>query len=43
MLDLLARAAWLAAASGSATTIQAEHIHAALRQVPAAGVLLPKR
>lgn len=35
-LNLLAQAAWLAAARGAATTIQPEHIHRALRQVPAA-------
>lgn len=35
-LNLLAQAAWLAAARGSATTIHPDHIHSALRQVPAA-------
>ena len=39
-LDLLAQAAWLAAARGSATTIQPEHVHIALRQVPAANAKL---
>jgi len=35
-LNLLAQAAWLAAARSTATTIHPEHIHSALRQVPAA-------
>lgn len=35
-LNLLAQAAWLAAARSSATTIHPDHIHSALRQVPAA-------
>lgn len=36
LLNLLAQAAWIAAARGGATTIEVEHIHVALRQVPAA-------
>ena len=35
-LNLLAQAAWLAAARSAATTIHPDHIHSALRQVPAA-------
>lgn len=35
-LNLLAQAAWLAAARGGATTIHPEHVHGALGQVPAA-------
>ena len=35
-LNLLARAAWIAAARAGASSIEAEHIHTALRQVPAA-------
>jgi type II secretory pathway predicted ATPase ExeA len=35
-IGLLAQAAWLAAATHNAFTIQAEHVHIALRQVPAA-------
>ena len=35
-LNLLAQAAWLAAARSTATTIHPEHVHSALRQVPAA-------
>ena len=35
-LNLLAQAAWLAAARGGATTIHPDHVHSALPQVPAA-------
>lgn len=35
-LNLLAQAAWLFAARNGATTIQPDHVHSALRQVPAA-------
>jgi general secretion pathway protein A len=35
-LNLLAQAAWIAAARSGASTIEADHIHTALRQVPAA-------
>lgn len=35
-LNLMARAAWIAAARAGASTIEAEHIHTALRQVPVA-------
>lgn len=35
-LDLLARAAWIAAAREDATSVEAAHIHSALRQVPSA-------
>ena len=35
-LNLLAQAAWIAAARSGATSIEADQIHAALRQVPAA-------
>lgn len=35
-LGLLAQAAWLAAARESVFTIDADHLHTALRQVPAA-------
>jgi general secretion pathway protein A len=35
-LNLLAQAAWLAAARGGATTIHPDHVHKALPQVPAA-------
>ena len=35
-LNLLAQSAWLAAARSAATTIHPDHIHSALRQVPAA-------
>jgi len=35
-LDLLAQAAWLNAARNGAQSIQADHVHAALRQVPSA-------
>lgn len=35
-LNLLAQAAWIAAARSAASSIEAEHIHLALRQVPAA-------
>ncbi len=35
-LNLLAQAAWLAAARSAATTIHPDHIHSALAQVPAA-------
>lgn len=37
-LGLLAQAAWLAAARKNTFTIEADHIHTALRQVPAANV-----
>jgi len=36
ILGLLAQAAWLAAARQNVLTIEAEHVHLALRQVPAA-------
>jgi len=36
ILNLLAQAAWLAAARSATQSIQPEHIHTALRQVPAA-------
>jgi len=36
-LNLLAQAAWLAAARGAASHIQPDHVHSALAQVPAAG------
>ena len=35
-LNLLARAAWIAAASAAATDVAPAHVHTALRQVPAA-------
>jgi general secretion pathway protein A len=35
-LNLLARAAWITAARAGSSSIEAEHIHTALRQVPAA-------
>lgn len=35
-LNLLAQAAWIAAARSGASSIEAEHLHAVLRQVPAA-------
>jgi len=35
-LNLLAQAAWLASARASASDIEPDHVHAALRQVPAA-------
>ena len=35
-LNLLAQAAWILAARSGASTIEADHVHAALRQVPAA-------
>lgn len=35
-LNLLAQAAWIAAARSGASSIEADHVHAALRQVPAA-------
>ena len=35
-LNLLAQAAWLAAARGAATTIHPDHVHSVLSQVPAA-------
>ena len=35
-LNLPARAAWITAARAGASCIEAEHIHTALRQVPAA-------
>lgn len=35
-LNLVAQAAWIAAARGAATTVEPAHIHTALRQVPAA-------
>jgi hypothetical protein len=37
LLDLLARAAWLAAAQSGAPVIGPEHVQTALEQVPAAG------
>jgi len=39
-LNLLAQAAWLAAARGGAATIHPDHIHSALRQVPAANATI---
>jgi general secretion pathway protein A len=41
-LNLLAQAAWLAAARGFATTIRPDHVHSALRQVPAANAKITK-
>jgi type II secretory pathway predicted ATPase ExeA len=40
-LALLARAAWIAAASTGAQTIEPPHVQAAIEQVPAAASLLP--
>lgn len=37
-LNLLAQAAWIAAARATATSIEADHVHAALRLVPSAQV-----
>jgi len=37
LLNLLARAAWLAAAASTANTIGPEHVQRALELVPAAG------
>ena len=42
-LGLLARAAWLAAARQGVTEIQADHVHAALRQVPSAAAKITTR
>jgi len=39
--DLLAQAAWLHAAHSGSLTIQPEHIHKALHQVPAASAKIP--
>jgi hypothetical protein len=40
-LCLLARAAWIQAASAGAQTIEAAHVQAAIEQVPGAAGLLP--
>lgn len=42
-LNLLAQAAWLAAARQRRSEVQPEHVHLALRQVPAAAAKLPER
>ena len=42
ILGLLAQAAWIAAARSDSLTIQPEHIHKALHQVPAASAKIPK-
>lgn len=41
ILGLLAQAAWIAAARNGSLTIQPEHIHKALHQVPAASAKIP--
>lgn len=41
-LNLLAQAAWIAAARVGSTSIEADHIHTALRQVPAANAKINK-
>ena len=41
ILGLLAQAAWIAAARSDSLTIQPEHIHKALHQVPAASMKIP--
>jgi len=41
-LGLLAQAAWICAARQDALTIQADHVHIALRQVPAANAKISK-
>jgi general secretion pathway protein A len=41
ILGLLAQAAWIAAARSDSLTIQPEHIHKALHQVPAASAKIP--
>jgi len=41
-LNLLAQAAWLAAARSKAASVEADHIHIALRQVPAANARITK-
>jgi general secretion pathway protein A len=41
ILGLLAQAAWIAAARSDSLTIQSEHIHKALHQVPAASAKIP--
>lgn len=42
ILGLLAQAAWIAAARSASLTIQPDHVHKALRQVPAANAKIPK-
>jgi len=42
-LNLLAQAAWLAAARQGRSEVQPDHVHLALRQVPAAAAKLPER
>lgn len=42
ILSLLAQSAWIAAARSGSLTIQADHVHKALRQVPAASAKIPK-
>jgi type II secretory pathway predicted ATPase ExeA len=42
ILGLLAQAAWIAAARSGSLTIQADHVHKALRQVPAASAKIQK-
>jgi general secretion pathway protein A len=42
ILNLLAQAAWIIAARIAASSIEAEHIHAALRQVPAVNAKIAK-
>lgn len=42
-LNLLAQAAWLAAARQGRPEVQPDHVHLALRQVPAAAAKLPER
>ena len=42
ILNLLAQAAWIIAARVAASSIEAEHIHAALRQVPAVNAKIAK-
>ena len=41
ILGLLAQAAWIAGARSDSLTIQPEHIHKALQQVPAASAKIP--
>ena len=42
-LNLLAQAAWLIAARSASTSIEAEHLHAALLQIPAASAKIASR
>jgi general secretion pathway protein A len=42
ILGLLAQAAWLDAARSTSLTIETDHVHTALRQVPAAGMKIQK-